>query len=177
MVFIGQELHALFEICAQEVFSNIEALELIHGFELLLSLASSDVKVLVLDLDSLDLFLDFTLPFLVIISLSLVILIFELTNLFNFMLFFNFKNSLVDTLTQKNIQDWINLFIVVKEIIVFNLCNFIDTCLLWDVFWSWWFWHEIISLQFHFCLCRFSFSLLSQEVSQIDLNSSRWAWS
>ena len=103
MVFISQELHALFEICAQEVFSNIEALELIHGFELLLSLASSDVKVLVLDLDSLDLFLDFTLPFLVIISLSLVILIFELSNLLNFMFFFDLKNSLVYRFAQENI--------------------------------------------------------------------------
>jgi hypothetical protein len=128
---------------------------------LLLSLASSDVKVLVLDLDSLDFFLDLTLPFLVIISLSLMILIFELTNLFNFMLFFNFKNSLVDALAQENIQDWLNFFIIVEEIVIFNLCDFIDTCLLWNVFWSWWFWLEIISLQFHFCLCWFGLSLFS----------------
>jgi hypothetical protein len=98
VIFISQELHALFEICAQEVFSNIEALKLVHGLKLLFSLASCDIKVLVLDLNSLNFFLDFALPFLVIISLSLVILIFELTNLFNFMLFLNFKNSLVDTL-------------------------------------------------------------------------------
>jgi len=161
VIFISQELHALFEICAQEVFSNIEALKLVHGLKLLFSLASSDIKVLVLDLNSLNFFLDLTLPFLVIISLSLVILIFELTNLFNFMLFLNFKNSLVDTLAQENIQDWLNFFIVVEEIVIFNLCDFIDTCLLWNVFWSWWFWLEIISLQFHFCFCRFGLSLFS----------------
>ena len=160
MVFISQELHALFEITAQEIFCNIKALQFVHSLKLLLSLASSNIKILVLNLDSLDLFLDFTLPFLVVISLSLVILIFELPNLLNLMFFFNFENCLIDTFTQENVQNWLDLLIVVEKIVIFDLSDFIDTCFLWNILWSRWFWLEIIGLQFHFCLLRFGLSLL-----------------
>lgn len=154
-------MHTLFEISVQEIFCNIKALKLVHGFKLRFSFTSSNIEVLVLNLDSLNLFFNFTLPFLVIISLSLMILIFELSNLFNFMLLFNFKNSLINTFAEKNIENWLNLLIIVKEIIIFNLSDLIDTSFLWNVLRSWWFWLEIVSLQFHFCLSWLRFTLFS----------------
>ena len=80
VVFVSQKLHARFEIVRQEVLSNMHALQLVHGLLLLLPLHPSVLKSLVLDLDPLNLLLDFLLPVTIINLSSLVIFILKLSD-------------------------------------------------------------------------------------------------
>jgi hypothetical protein len=56
---------------------------------------------------------------------------------------------------------------------VFNLSDFVDPSFFRDVLWSWRFRLENIGLQFHFCNIRTRLSLFSQEVSEVDVYTSR----
>jgi hypothetical protein len=89
-------LHASFKILREEGLGNIHALELLHGIELLLSLLPSIIKSLILLLDPCDFSLNFLLPIRIFKLSPLVILIFELTNFFKLVFFFNFKSSLLN---------------------------------------------------------------------------------
>ena len=106
-----------------------------------------------------------------------MVFIFELSYLFKFMLFLHLEHSLVDRLVQQHIQDRLDLNIIIEEIVVFNLGYLVDSRLFWDVFWSWRFRLENVSLQFHFCFIWFGFALLSQKVGQVDLDPGRRSWS
>lgn len=55
---------------------------------------------------------------------------------------------------------------------ILNLSDLINTSLFRDIFWSWWFRLEHVSLQFHFCFIRFCLTLLSQEVCEINFDPS-----
>lgn len=90
VVFIGQELHALLEVCRKKLLGDVEALKLIHRLDLLLSLSSGVVKSLVLLFDSSDFSLDFGLPVAVLKLPSLVILVLKLSYFFKFVLLLNF---------------------------------------------------------------------------------------
>ena len=107
----------------------------------------------------------------------LVVFIFELSNFFKFMLLLHFKDSLVDRLVKQHIQDRLDLDIIIEEIIVFNLGYLVYSRLFRNIFWSWRFRLENVSLQFHFCLICFGFALFSQKVGQVYLDSSRRTWS
>ena len=66
---------------------------------------------------------------------SLSVLSFELPDFLQFCFLFDFKDSLFDSFGEENIQDWLDLSVVVKEIIVPNLSVSVDTCLLRDILW------------------------------------------
>lgn len=106
-----------------------------------------------------------------------MIFVFELTNFFKFVLFFNLQSSLLNSLVKQDIQNWLHLNIIVEQVIIFNLSDFINSCFLRDIFWCWGFRLENIGLQFHFCFIRFSLALFSQEISEVYLDPCRWAWS
>ena len=93
------------------------------------------------------------------------------------MLLLHFKDSLVDGLVKQHIQDRLDLDIIIEEIIVFNLGYLVYSRLFRNIFWSWRFRLENVSLQFHFCLICFGFALFSQKVGQVYLDSSRRTWS
>ena len=158
-------MHTFHKVSTEEIFSNIHALKLLHSLKLLLSLFSCVLQSLIFLLDSCYFSFDLHLPICIFNLSSFMIFIFELSNFFKFMLLFNFQDTLLYRLIQKNIKDWLYLNIIIKQIIVFNLGNFIDTSLFRNVFWSWGFRLENICLQFHFCLICFSFTLLCKEVS------------
>ena len=81
-------------------------------------------------------------------------------------------------LGQKYVKDRLDLTIVVKEIVIFNLSDFIDTGLFGNVWRSGWPRHKLISLALNLRFFRPArFVLLSQEVSEIDLNAGRRAGS
>jgi len=98
----------------------------------------------------LDFLFDFLLPVSVLKFAPLVILVFELPYFFHLMLFFDLLAGLLNRLIKKNVEDWLHFDIVVKEVIILNLGNLIDTSLLWDVFGSWWFRLENVSLNLNF---------------------------
>jgi hypothetical protein len=102
-----------------------------------------------------------------------MIFIFELSDLFELMFFFNLKDGLLASLIEQDIKNGLNLNIVIKQIVVFNLRYLIDTCFLRDIFWSWRFRLENISLQFHFCFIWLNLALFSQEVSEVYLYTGR----
>lgn len=61
-VVLSQVLHSVHEAVAQEALGDVQALELVHGLELLFSAHSGLVQDLVLLLDPLNLALDLVLP-------------------------------------------------------------------------------------------------------------------
>ena len=71
-------------------FCHIQALEFVHGFYLLISLASRIFKSLIFLLDSLNFTLYLFFPLFVKNDLTLVVRGFELTNFFELSLLFNF---------------------------------------------------------------------------------------
>lgn len=170
-------LHTGFEILGQEGLCDIHALKLLHSVKLLLSLLTSVIKGLILLLDSRDFFLDLLLPIRILELPPLVVFVFELTNFFKFVFFLYLKSSLFNRLVEQHIENWLDLHIIVKKVIVLNLSDLVNSCFLRDVFWGWWFRLENICLQFHFCFIRLSLPLFSQEVGEINLDPSRWAWS
>lgn len=177
MIHVTQELHALLEVSGQEVLRKVHALKLLHGLKLLFALHASIVECLVLSLDALYFPLYFLLPVAIFNLTAFVIFEFEFSNLFKLMFFLDFQGSLLNRLHKQHIQDWLNFYIIVEKIMVLNLCDLVDTSLLGNIFWSWWFRLENISLQFHFCLVRFDLALLGKEVSEINFNSCWGTWS
>lgn len=114
VVFIGQELHALLEIVGEALLGDVETLKLVHGLNLLLALDPGVLKSLVLDFDSLDLFLDFLLPFRILNLSSLVILVLKLPDFIEFKLFFDLQTRLIDRFAEENIQNWLDFFVIVE---------------------------------------------------------------
>ena len=102
-----------------------------------------------------------------------MVLILKLPNVLELVLLFHLESSLLNRFIKQNVQNWLDFNVIVEKVVVFNLSDFVDTCLLWNVFWSRWFRLEYICLQFHFCLIRFCFALFSQEIFQIYLNARR----
>lgn len=170
-------MHALQEVSGEEVLRDVHALELLHGLKLLLSLLSGVLEGLVLLLDAADLSFDFVLPIGVLKLPPLVIFIFELSNFFKLMLLLHFQDCLVYRLVKQDVQDRLDLDIIVEEVIVLDLRYLVDSRLFRNVFRSWRFRLENVSLQFHFCLIGFSLTLFSQKVGQVYLDPSWRPWS
>lgn len=74
-------------------------------------------------------------------------------------------------LRQEYVEDGLDLTIVVEKVVVFDLCDLIDTCLLTDVRRCWRLWQELISLDALIVVFRCGFALLSEEIGQVYLNS------
>lgn len=148
-----------------------------HSFDLLFSLDSCSVKGLVLSLDSLDFPLHFLLPVLVLNLLSLSALVLEVPNFVKFGLFLDFKDSLFTGLGQEHVKNWLHFSVVVKEVVVLDLSDFVDTRFLGNVLRSFRFGLENIRLGFHISFFWLSLTLFSKEVGKVDFDSSWWAWS
>jgi hypothetical protein len=66
---------------------------------------------------------------------------------------------LLDGFVEQNIKNWLNFNIIIKQVMIFDLSDLVNSSFLRDVFRSWWFRLEHICLQFHFCLIRLGFTL------------------
>jgi len=91
VLVFGQVLHRSHEAALQELFGQVEALELVHGLDLLLSPSTSIVESLVLLLDARDLTLDLLFPVVVVALLTLLVLSFEFADLLQLGFFLNFQ--------------------------------------------------------------------------------------
>lgn len=67
-----------------------------HGLHLLLTLGTRIVESLVLLLDQVDLAFDLLLPLVLVVLLTLLVLLFEFTDLLQLCLFFNLENGLLN---------------------------------------------------------------------------------
>ncbi len=132
-----------------------------HSFYLLFSFCSCNVQSLVLLLNSSNLFLDFLLPIFSLVLFTFLAFSFEFAYLIDFSLLFNFEYGLFNCLSQQDIQDWLHFSIIVKQIIVLNLSDFIDTSLLRDVGRCGRFRNELISLNLNFDFFRTLLPLFS----------------
>ena len=68
-----------------------------------------------------------------------------------------------------------NLPIELEEVVVADLSDFVDASLLGDVLRRGWFGQEHVRLGLHIVLFRSRAALLSEEVSEVDLNAGRRA--
>ena len=152
-------------------------MKLVHGLNLLLSLHSCVLKSLILDFDSLYFTLHFLLPVAIFNLTAFMVVILELPDLLELLLFLYLKSSLVDALGQENIKNWLNFFIIVEKIVILNLGDFVNSSLLWNILRFKRFRLENISLQFHFCLFWLLLALLGQEIGEVDIDTSWRTWS
>ena len=143
-----------------------------HCLDLLLSLGTRVIEGLVLLLNQGDFTFDLLLPLRVVVLLSLLVFLFELTDLLQFTFFLNLKDSLFAGFSEKNIKYWLNFSVELKEIIVTYLGRFVNSSLLRDVLWRWRFRKEFIALCFDVTFFGHFTTLLSQEESQVNLDAS-----
>ena len=111
---LGQLGHGAIEAASKELLRNVEALQFVHRFDLLLSLCTSIVEGLVLLLNEGDFALDFLFPLSVIVLLSFLILLFELANLLQLGLFFDLKNGLLNGFSEEHIKNWLHFSVIVE---------------------------------------------------------------
>jgi len=111
---LSQVHHGAPEAALEELFAHLQALEFVHGFDLLFTFSTSLFQHFVLVLDPLDFTLNFVLPLLVEGDLSFVVFALVLADLLKFSLLFNLKQSLFDRFGQKDVKDGSNLTIVVE---------------------------------------------------------------
>ena len=93
---LGQLGHGAHEAAGEELLGDVEALKLMHGLHLLLSLGTSVIQGLVLLLDEVDLALDLLLPLVLVVLLTLLVLLFELADLLELGLLFDLEDGLLD---------------------------------------------------------------------------------
>ena len=96
------------------MLGHLQALELMHGLNLLLTLGAGNVQRFVLLLDAGDFALNLLYPLVVGLLLSLVVLRFELANLFQFGLFLDLKEGLFNRLCEEDIKNRLHFTIVIK---------------------------------------------------------------
>lgn len=176
MILVRQLLHTLLEVRRQEALGDVEALELLNSVELLLSLLPCIFEGLILLLYPLYFSFDFLGPLCLFSLAPLMITELVFPDLIELMLFFDLQGSLLDGLVEQDIENGLDLDIVIEQVIVFNLSDLVDACLLGHVLWSRRFRLESVCLQFHFCFVWLDFPLLGQEIGQIDLDPCWWAW-
>lgn len=132
-----------------------------HCLYLLFPLGPSDTKYLVLLLNSRDFLFNFLFPIISFSLLPLATFTFEFSNLFNFSLFFNFKNGLFHRLCQKYINYGLHFSIVIEKVIVIYLGDLINASFLWDIRRSGRFRNKLVRLNLDICFIRPLFALLS----------------
>ena len=154
----------------EEVLGNVQALKFVHSLNLLFTLGSCIVESLVLLFDAVALPSDLLLPVLVVGILSLLVFCFELSDLLKLSLLLDFEDSLLYRLRKEHIENWLDFLVVMEEVVVSNLSDFVNSSLLWDVLWSWRFRKENVSLSLNRRLFGRLSALLCEEVGQIDFN-------
>jgi len=152
------------------VLGHLETLQLVHGLNLLFTLSSGDVECLVLLLDAADFALDLLNPVLVGLLLAFVVFTFEFADFFQFSFLFYLKERLFDGLGEEDIEDGLHFSVIVKEVVVLDLGDLVNTGLLGHVLGRWRLGCEVVSLTLDFNFLGFFTPLLLQEVSEVDLN-------
>jgi len=84
---------------------------------------------------------------------------------------------LLNGLREEDVEDRLHLTVVFEQIIVADLGHFVDARLFWHILWRRRFRKEFISLNLDIALFGLFAALLSQEVSQVDLNAGWGSWS
>lgn len=130
----------------EEVLGNVQALKFVHRLNLLFALCSCVIESLVLLFDAVALPSDLLLPVFVVGIRSFLVFCFELSDLFELSLLLYFEDCLLYRLRKKNVENGLDFLVVVEEVIVSNLSDFVDSSLLWNVLWSWRFRKENVSL-------------------------------
>jgi len=168
---LGKVLQSSLKAALEEVFGNVEALELVHGLDLLLSLDARRVERLVLLLDARHFAFDLLLPAVVLVFLSLLILGFEFADLVELCLFLDLKQGLLDGLSQENVQNGLHFAVIVKQVVVLDLSDLVDAGFLGDVLRLLGFLNEVVSLSFDLRFFGCFTTLFGQEVRQVDFDS------
>jgi hypothetical protein len=114
VVVLGQELETAQEVVPQETLGHIEALDLLHGLELLLPLDPGVLKGLVLLLDAVDFLLDLGLPLSVLDLSALVVLELELPDLLELVVLLHLQTGLLDGLVEQHVQNGLHLDVVLE---------------------------------------------------------------
>ena len=91
---LGQELHGVVKAALKEMLGHLQALELMHGLHLLLTLSAGNVKSLILLLDAGYFTLHLLHPLIMGLLLALVVFSLEFANLLKLSFLFNFEQSL-----------------------------------------------------------------------------------
>lgn len=152
------------------MLGHLEALQLVHGLNLLLTLSSGDVERLVLLLDAADFALDLLNPVLVGLLLAFVVFTFEFADFLQFSFLFYLKERLFDRLGEEDIEDGLHFSVIVKEVVVLDLGDLVNTGLLGHVLGRWRLGCEVVRLTLNFDFLGLFTPLLLQEVSEVDLN-------
>jgi hypothetical protein len=133
----------------------------------LLSLGSALAENLILLLYASDLSLYLLRPIVSLVLYPLVGPFLISADIIKLGLFFDLKESLLDCLGQKYVEDGLHFTIVVEKVIVLNLGDFVYSGLFGYVRWSGRSRHEFISLNSDILLLRLRFPLLCQEISEV----------
>lgn len=152
------------------MLGHLEALQLVHGLNLLFTLSSGDVERLVLLLDAADFALDLLNPVLVGLLLAFVVFTFEFADFLQFSFLFYLKERLFDRLGEEDVEDGLHFSIIVKEVVVLDLGDLVNTGLLGHVLGRWRLGCEVVRLTLNFDFLGLFTPLLLQEVSEVDLN-------
>jgi hypothetical protein len=129
----SQKLHSIVEAALEEVLGHLKALEFVHSLHLLLTFGSSNVKLFVLLLDAAHFTLHLLNPVFVGLLLALRVLAFEFADFFQFGFFLDLKKSLLHRFSEQDIENRLDFSVIVKKVVVFNLSDLINTCLLGDI--------------------------------------------
>jgi len=81
--------------------------------------------------------------------LTLLVFSFVLSDLVKFGLLFNFKEGLLNGFGQKHVQDGLNFTVVIEEVVIFDLCDLVNTSFLWHILWRFGSGQEHIGLAFN----------------------------
>ena len=104
-----------------------------------------------------------------------MILRFELSDLLELGFFFDLQKRLLNGLGEQNVENGLYFSVIIKQVVVFNLGDFVNTRLLRNVARGRRFLIEIIGLALNFLFASLLPALFLQEVSKIDLNTRRRA--
>ena len=168
---LSELLHGAHVASGEELLGDVEALQLVHGLDLLLTLGARVVQSLVLLFDEGDLALDLLIPLSVSVLLPLLVLLLEFADLLQLSFFFNLKDGLLGRFRQEHVEDGLDLSVEIEKVVVADLSDFVDASLLGHVLGGRRFRQEHISLRLHIVLFRCGATLLSEEVGEVDLNS------
>ena len=88
-----------------------------------------------------------------------------LADLVQFVLLLNLKRGLLNGLIEENVEDGLHLDIVIEEVVVFNLSDFVNASFLRYVFWRRGLWLEMVRLLLNFYFFWLFSALLCEEIS------------
>jgi hypothetical protein len=84
---------------------------------------------------------------------------------------------LFTSLREKHIQNGLHLAIVVKQVVVADLRDLVDSGLLGHVLGSLWLGDEVVGLSLDVLFLGLLTALFGQEVGQVDFDAGRGTWS